>query len=42
MEQQCSLLLKKSEEIAFNFFTKFCHNYMNNGNSKDYKFIKWF
>ena len=24
------------------FFTKFCHNHTNNGNTKDCKFAKWF
>ena len=27
-------VIKKSEE-TFNFFTKFCHNHINNGNTKD-------
>ena len=24
----------------FQFFTKFCHNYIDNGNTKNYKFTK--
>ena len=36
-------IIEKSEETTFNLqFTKFCHNYINNGNSKNCKFIKWF
>ena len=34
-------IIEKSEEITFQFFTKFCHN-INNGNTKDCKSIKWF
>ena len=33
-------IIKKSEETTFNFFTKFCHNYINKRNTKDYKLIK--
>ena len=25
--------------MSFQFFTKFCHNHINNGNAKDRKFI---
>ena len=35
-------IIEKSEETTFNFFTKFCHNHIHNGNTKDYKFAKWF
>ena len=35
-------IIEKSVETTFNFLQNFCHNYINNGNSKDYKFIKWF
>ena len=33
-------ILEKSEETTFNFSQNFCRNYINNGNSKNYKFIK--
>ena len=33
-------VIKKSEETTFSFFTKFCHNHRNNGNTKDCEFIK--
>ena len=35
-------IIEKSEATTFNFFPKFCNNFINNGNSKDYKFVKWF
>ena len=31
---------EKSEETTFNFSQNFCCNYINNGNTKKYKFIK--
>ena len=34
-------IIEKSEETTFNFLQN-CHNHINNGNTKDYKFIKWF
>ena len=27
-------IIEKSEETTFNFFTKFCHNYINNRKKK--------
>ena len=33
---------RKIKRNYFYFFTKFCHNHINNGNSKNCKFIKWF
>ena len=33
-------IIEKAEETTFNF-TKFCHDSMNNGNTKDCKLIKW-
>ena len=35
-------IIEKSDKKNFKFFTKFCHNHINNGNTKDCKFIKWF
>ena len=32
-------IIEKSEETTF---TKFCRNHINNGNTKDCKFVKWF
>ena len=32
-------IIEKSEET---FFTKFCYNNINNGNTKNCKLIKWF
>ena len=32
VEQQCFSLLKNQKK---NFFTKFCHNHINNGNTRD-------
>ena len=34
-------IIEKSEETTF-YFSQNCHNYINNGNTKNYKFIKWF
>ena len=36
--------LKDPQQINFieKNFKKFCHNYINNENSKNCKFIKWF
>ena len=28
-------IIKKPEKTTFIFFTKFCHSYMNNGNTKN-------
>ena len=33
---------QKIRRNYFQFFTKFCHNHINNGNRKDCKFAKWF
>ena len=35
-------IIKKSDKENFKFFTKFCHIHINNGSTKDCKFIKWF
>ena len=35
-------IIEKSDKKNFKFFTKFCRNHINNGNTKDCKFIKWF
>ena len=35
-------IIEKSEKTTFNFSQNFCHNHINNGNTKDFKFIKWF
>ena len=35
-------IIEKSEGKTFNFLTKFCHNHINNGNTKDCKSIEWF
>ena len=32
-------IIEKSEETTF-YFPQNCHNYINNGNTKNYKFIK--
>ena len=32
-------IIEKSEETTFR---KFCHIHLNNGNTKDCKFVKWF
>ena len=33
-------IIEKSEETTLTFFTKFCHNHINNGNIKDCRLIK--
>ena len=34
-------IIEKSEETTFNF-SQNCHNHINNGNTKNCKFAKWF
>ena len=35
-------IIEKSNQNYFYFFAKFCHNDINNGNTKNCKFVKWF
>ena len=41
MEQQCFSSSKNQKKLLL-IFTKFCHNHINNGNTKGCKFTKWF
>ena len=34
--------IKNQKKLLLIFHTKFCHNQINNGNTKDGKFVKWF